>query len=247
LSQRIFVVVGAKGGVGATTIATELVQRFPAQSERVIVDADLTGKRSLAVWYDLSDDLDVARVIGSATVAVSKAGALVMELARTYEDGLIQTKASVSRAFAALSENALVVVDAPQPFAAVIRPFVVRATKIIVVAEPTTMGVATARSVLAAMDRFGIVPSRIALVVSDIRGRSEVSRTEMEGVLRMPVSAELPNRRDRRYAALFDGLVTMLVAAPPFADPTVVREKPAFDRRNEPAAAAAFESGDVFS
>jgi MinD superfamily P-loop ATPase len=241
LSRRIFVVVGTKGGVGATTIATELVHRFPAPSERVIVDADLTGKRSLAVWYDLSDDLDLARVIGTATVATSKAGALVMELARTYEDGLVQTKASVSRAFGALSENALVVVDAPQPFAAVIRPFVVRATKIIVVTEPTTMGVATARALLAAMDRFGIVPSRIALVISDIRGRGEVSRTDVERALQMPVSAELPNRRDRRYTALFDGLVTMLAAAPAFQDPTDAQEKPAFDRRSDSA------SDEVFS
>jgi Flp pilus assembly CpaE family ATPase len=233
LSQRVFVVVGAKGGVGATTIATELVRRFPAQSERVIVDADLTGKRSLAVWYDLSDDLDLARVIGSATIATSKVGALVMELARTYEDGLIQTKASVSRAFGGLSEHALVVVDAPQPFAAVIRPFVVQATKIIVVTEPTPMGVAAARAVLAAMDRFGIVTSRIALIISDIRGRGEVSRTDVEGALQMPVSAELPNRRDRRYNALFDGLVTMLVAAPAFQDPADAHEKPAFDRRSE--------------
>jgi Mrp family chromosome partitioning ATPase len=98
LSQRVFVVVGAKGGVGATKIAIKLVQRFPALAERVIVDADLSGKRSLAVWYDLSDVLDDARVVGSATVAPVTAGPIVMELARTYEDGLIQTAAVVTRA-----------------------------------------------------------------------------------------------------------------------------------------------------
>jgi len=86
LSQRIFIVTGAKGGVGATTIAIKLVARLPAPAERMIVDADLTGKRSLAVWYDLSDDLDRARSIGTATVARAPDGTLVMELARTYED-----------------------------------------------------------------------------------------------------------------------------------------------------------------
>jgi len=85
LSQRIFIVTGAKGGVGATTIAIKLVARLPAPAERMIVDADLTGKRSLAVWYDLSDDLDRARSIGTATVARAPDGTLVMELARTYE------------------------------------------------------------------------------------------------------------------------------------------------------------------
>jgi len=30
VSQRVFVVVGAKGGVGATTIAVKLIEQLPA-------------------------------------------------------------------------------------------------------------------------------------------------------------------------------------------------------------------------
>jgi Flp pilus assembly CpaE family ATPase len=234
VSQRIFLVTGAKGGVGATTIAIRLVQRFPALGERMIVDADLAGRRGLAVWYDLSDDLDLARVIGSATVATSRAGPMVMELARTYEDGLLQTRASVERALASLSDQALIVVDAPQPFASTVRPFIARATKIIVVTEPTTMGVEVARALLAALDRFGVPATRIALVTSDVGGRGTVSRADIERELKVPVSAELADDRDRRSDALFDGFVTMLAAAPVFKESYELAEKPVFDRRADP-------------
>ncbi len=241
MSQRIFIVTGAKGGVGATTIAIKLVARLPAPAERMIVDADLTGKRSLAVWYDLSDDLDRARSIGTATVARAPDGTLVMELARTYEDGLTQTAASVTRALAGLSEHAVIVVDAPQPFAAIVRPFVSRATKFIAITEPSPMGVAGAQALLAAMDRAGIPPSRIALAITDINAKgSAVSRADIERELKMPVSVELPIERDRRFEGLFDGLVTMLVAEPgSLGDSGELAEKPAFDRR--------VDLGEVFS
>ena len=228
MSQRIFVVTGAKGGVGVTALAIKLVEGLAAFAERVIVDADLAGKRSLAVWYDLSDDLDLERIIGTATVATAPTGALVMELARTYEDGLLQTKASVVRAMAERSEHALIVVDAPQPFAATIRPFIVRATKIIVVTEPSRMGVEVTRSLLAAMERFGLPAARIALVVSDLTGKGNVSRPDIERELQMPVSAELPNERDRKYHGLFDAFVAFLAAAPVYVDAEPA-EAPAFD------------------
>jgi MinD superfamily P-loop ATPase len=234
MTQRVFVVVGAKGGAGATALAIRLVQGFPGFGERAIVDADLSGKRCIAVWYDLTEELDVARVIGSVSSVAAKGGEIVIELARTYEDGLIQTTASVNRAIANLSVNALVVVDAPQPFAATVRPFVARATKFIVVTEPSAIGVGVARSVLEAMDRFGIGRSRIALVVSNIDGKGNLTRTDIERDLNMPVSVELPNEQDRRYPALFDGFLTALAAASLSSDGLdATTEKPVFDRRGD--------------
>jgi MinD-like ATPase involved in chromosome partitioning or flagellar assembly len=232
MSQRVLIITGAKGGAGATTLAIKLVQRFPAAAERMIVDADLSGKRSLAVWYDLSDDLDQARVVGKATVAQATDGPLVMELARTYEDGLVQTSGSVIRALSALSDHALVVVDAPHLFAATVRPFVARATKIVVVTEASTLGVGVAASVLAAMDRAGIPQSRIALVHTEARTKGDMPRSAVEKALGMTVCAELPNERDRRFQNHFDALVTML-ASVPIEDHSSLVEQPMFDRRSD--------------
>jgi Flp pilus assembly CpaF family ATPase len=234
MSQRVFVVVGAKGGVGATMIAIKLIEQLPAEAERVIVDADLSGKRSLAVWYDASVDLDIGRVIGSAAITKTKAGPFVMELARTYEDGFIQTAESVIRSIERLPKNALIVVDAPQPFAATVRPFISRAAKIVVVTEPTLMGVGAARSMLSAMDRFGIPISRIAFVLNDVRGLGDLRRSEIERALRITVGAELPNDRDRRFGKIFSGFAEMLAATPSFESLDNLRqstEKPIGDRR----------------
>jgi Flp pilus assembly CpaE family ATPase len=159
---------------------------------------------------------------------------MVMELARTYEDGLLQTRASVERALAKLSDQALIVVDAPQPFASTVRPFIARATKIVVVTEPTAAGVGVARALLDALERFGVPDARIALVVIDAGGRGTVSRADIERQLQFPVSAELTDDKDRRADALFDGFVTMLAAAPVFKQASEQTEKPVFDRRADP-------------
>ncbi len=234
MTRRVFIVVGAKGGVGATTLAIKLVEALPAPSKRVIVDADVAGRRSLAVWYDVSLELDRDRVIGAAAIATAKSGIVVMELARTYEDGFIQTAEMVSASIDALPDDALVVVDAPQPFAATVRPLIVRAATIVVVTEPTLMGVGAARAMLSAMDRFGIPASRIDFVLNDVRGANELRTAEIERALRVAVSVELPNDRDRKYARAFAGLVERLAAAPPFVPLDTLRqstEKPLGDRR----------------
>jgi pilus assembly protein CpaF len=234
VNQRVFIVVGAKGGVGATDISIKLIEQLPSPAERVIVDADLAGKRSLAVWYDLSVDLDVGRVIGAPAVAKTASGTLVMELARTYEDGFIQTADSVIRAIDRLPDRALIVVDAPQPFAATVRPFIARAAKIVVVTEPTLMGVGAARSMLSAMDRFGIPISRIDFVLNDVRGNGDLRRSEIERALRIAVTAEFPNDRDRRFPKSFAVLVGALAASPSFEPLDKLRQstaKPIGDRR----------------
>jgi pilus assembly protein CpaF len=234
LSQRVFIVVGTKGGVGATSIAIKLIDQLPSTEPRIIVDADLAGKRSLAVWYDVSVDLDVGRVVGSAAVAKTKSGLSVMEVARTYEDGFIQTADSVIHSIEQLPPDALVVVDAPQPFAATVRPFIARSTKIVVVTEPTLMGIGSARAMLSAMDRFGIPASRISFVLNDVRGVDELRPQEIERALRIEVAADLPNERDRRYARAFAGFVATLAASPTFQPLENLRqstEKPIGDRR----------------
>jgi pilus assembly protein CpaF len=234
VSRRIFVVVGAKGGVGASMIAIKLIDMLPAGAERVIVDADLSGKRSLAVWYDASVDLDLGRVIGSPAIAKSKAGPLVMELARSYEDGFILTDESVADSIARLPENALVVVDAPQPFASTVRAFVAHAAKIVVVTEPTLMGIGAARSMLSAMDRFGLPLARIAFVLNDVRASGDLRRADIERALRVTVSAELPELTDRRFNKTLAGLLELLAASPagePLQNLRQSTEKPLGDRR----------------
>jgi len=101
VSLRVFVVVGAKGGVGASTIAMHLAERLPASGPRYVVDADLAGRRALAIWYDVAKDLDLGRVPGSPATT-RKGNLTIVELARSYEDGFIVTADAVEHFAAGL-------------------------------------------------------------------------------------------------------------------------------------------------
>ncbi len=177
-----------------------------------------------------------ARVIGSATIATVKDGTTVLESRARTKTGSIQTTGSISRSIAGLSADALVVVDAPQPLAATVRPFVVRATQDHRGHRTTRMGVGVAGSVLASLARAGIPGSRIVLATVDIsRHRGAHTRSDVEQSLGLPVSVELPHERDRRYEGFFDGFVTMLTRRRQRdrRSATTPSEKPVFERRAE--------------
>jgi pilus assembly protein CpaF len=235
MSQQIYVVVGAKGGVGATLIATKLVALLPTPGERVIVDADLAGKRTLSVWYDVRAELDAGRVAGATATVKTSTGLMVMELARSYEDAFIQTAETVTSAIGGLPPDALIVVDAPQPFAATVRNFIIGAAKICVVTEPTLLGVGAASAMLAAMNRFGIHASRLALILNDARGGAELRRSDIETTLHTEVGVELPNERDRKFGKIFGGFAMLLAEAPAFELHEILRQstaKPIGDPRS---------------
>jgi pilus assembly protein CpaF len=213
MSLRVFVVVGAKGGVGASTIAMHLAERLPSDGPRFVVDADLAGRRSLAIWYDVVKELDVNRVPG--TPAVSRKGDItIVELARSYEDSFLLTPEEVEHFAAQLPVDGLVVVDAPQPFAAAVRPFIMNAAKVIVIGEPTLLGVGSSHAMLSAMDRFGIPRGRIAYTLYDLRGTAELRGREIQESLKFPVTAELPSHRDRSWDRIFARYTEQLAATP---------------------------------
>jgi pilus assembly protein CpaF len=213
MSLRVFVVVGAKGGVGSTSIAMRLAAEMPSAGERFIIDADLSGRRSLATWYDVAKELDIGRVPGSSAIA-RKSGLCIVELARSYEDGFNISPEAVEDFAAELPQDGLVIVDAPQPFAATVRPFMMNAAKIIVVSEPTLLGVGSAHSMLCAMDRFGITPDRIAFTLQDLRGAAELRAHEIQSSLNYVVAAELPSNKDRNWPRAFARLCETLAATP---------------------------------
>ncbi|MDB5072951.1 MAG: type secretion system protein [Candidatus Eremiobacteraeota bacterium] len=234
MSPRIFVVVGAKGGVGASSIAIQLAEHLPAAGPRYVIDADLAGRRALAVWYDVAKQLDVARLPGAPAVA-AKGKLSVVELARSYEDGFVVSAESVERFVATLSPNALVVVDAPQPFAATVRPFIRAAAKIVVLSEPTLLGVGAAQSMLSAMDRFGIPAARIAFTLFDLRGAAELRAREIAESLKFPIASELPPHRDRGWGRAFGRFTAALATAPEAPEMTSLRPSsvnPIGDRRS---------------
>ncbi len=190
--------VGSKGGVGATTLCCELARTMGQRGNVALVDADLTGRRSIAVLFEAMRTLDAARV-GSPISRVRAAGISLVELADRYDAAFTLEPDAVEAFAEEMAGFNAVVVDAPQPFAAAARPFLVRAKRFFLVLEPTLLGIAGAQTLYADLLRFGIPAARIA-AVSNARSDDTVSRSQVERTLGTKVLAEVPPSSNRAYA-----------------------------------------------
>jgi pilus assembly protein CpaF len=92
-----------------------------------------------------------------------------------------------------------VLVDVPLPFSANARPFVVRASRFILVVEPTLLGVSAARKLVAQLLHFGVPQNRIALVSITRSGGANATRSEIEAATGVPLVAEIPPLTDRGF------------------------------------------------
>jgi pilus assembly protein CpaF len=191
--------VGAKGGAGTSTLCAELARTMREKRSIALVDADLTGQRSIALLFEAIRELDEGR--GSSPISRAGAdGITVFELTDRYDSIFTLGVDTVEACAIEMARFDTVLVDAPQPFAAAVRPFVTRAARFIVVLEPTLLGVAGAQAMLANLQRFGIPPNRLALV-SNARSESGIiSRNEIERTLDVKVAAEIPAMSNRAYA-----------------------------------------------
>ncbi|GAC1415178.1 MAG: hypothetical protein NVSMB5_04040 [Candidatus Velthaea sp.] len=231
MSARFFLFIGAKGGSGATTVAQAVAQRLAGPA--VIVDGDLGGSRSHAVLLDVTAELDSGRLPGATAIAKT-AKLTLLELTRSYEDGFVVKPEEVEENLAQLSQAETFIVDAPQPFAKALRPFLTRAVRNIVIAEPTLLGISGARHMIARLQRFSIPPERIALVINMRDNARGMKRSEIQNLLQMPVLAELPPLSDRGYERAIRGLVADLEGVQqlePLPDVRASAEAPTGDRR----------------
>jgi len=207
--------IGAKGGAGSTTLSLELAQIGRRRPGVTIVDADLAGRRSIAVVLDSLRALDEARVDGCLSTIRTSSGIDIVELTPSIHAGFTLKLAVVENLVNDLNAKAsLLFVDAPQPFAAVVRPFITRATKFIMVVEPSVLGVTSAHSTLVELVRFGIPVSRIMVISNSRDGKPEIPKHDIERALGCPVSAEIPPRSDRRFVKAIDALRDTIMQLP---------------------------------
>jgi pilus assembly protein CpaF len=191
--------VGSKGGTGTTTLCQELARSMSARDNVAIVDADLTGRRNVAVLFEAVRLLDAARV--ASPIARARAeGVTLAELADRYDTAFTLTEGAVETFLAGFTGFDTIIVDAPQPFAAPARPFVRRARRIFIVLEPTLLGITGAQSLLADLHRFGVPGDRIELITNTRTEAGAVPRGDIEGVLGARIVAEIPVLTNRSYA-----------------------------------------------
>ena len=209
MAGSVLCIVGGKGGVGCTTTTIELGQALARRGKIAIVDGDFSGRRSIAILLNGIKELDQARdPDGNLSFATLRSGLTAVEMAPNIHAGFTLKPEKVESLVQQLSsENIDAVVDAPQPFAAAIRPFVVRCSRFFLLVEPTLLGMTGGKAMISEMLHFGIAESQIAIVSVQREPRAELGHADIERALGLPLIADLPPKNDRRYAKAFDALV----------------------------------------
>jgi pilus assembly protein CpaF len=206
--------IGSKGGAGTSTLCAELARAMAREKRSVaLLDADLTGRRSVALIFDAVRNFDATRAASTVSRATAE-GVTLFELADRYDAVFMLGPESVEACAGDMLGFDAVLVDAPQPFAAAVRPFVTRGTRFVIVLEPTLLGVAGAQSMLADLQRFGIPANRLALVSNTRSETDVVSRGEIERALGGKVIVEFPILSQRGYAKSITGLQRYLESLP---------------------------------
>ncbi len=220
----IFFVIGSKGGVGATTLATHLATKFAKDGATLLVDGDLSGRRAGAVIFNSIAKIDARRAQDDFPLADVAPGLSLYELAGSIHDGFTIKADKVEQFLRTISDaTKTIIVDGAQPFAAAVRPFAVRAAHFVLVVEPSMLGVTGARVMQLELLKFGVPESRlsVAIVAKDTRGR--VPSSEIERALKLKIAGEIPPSDDKRFEKAVVALADRLAAAPKAADLLVLQ------------------------
>jgi pilus assembly protein CpaF len=208
MTRDVVFFIGAKGGVGTTTITGSVGKKLASNDDILLVDGDLTGRRSIGVVTKTLPELDDKRSQGEHAIARAGQKLSVYEMAGSIHDGFTIKHEQVEEMLADLPKEITgIVVDAPQPFAAAVRPLAVRAGLFLLVIEPSTLGVTGARVMQYELSRFGVPASRLAGVISVRDPRTRTSSAEIEKLLNIPILGEIPPADDRNFDRAIRDLV----------------------------------------
>ena len=215
MGAAIVVLINAKGGSGATTLALEAALTLKRGSAPIaLVDADLSGRRTLSVLMDAVRQFDQNRTLGVYSLIASN-GITAVELTDSLDNAFALRSDEIDSLVDKLAQqHETIIVDAPAPFAGPVRPFMVRASRYVIVLEPNLLGTSAARTLIGELAKFGVPLSRIWIVTNLRGGRAEISARELEKALGGTVIAEVPGKGDRNYARAIEIFAKRLSSAP---------------------------------
>ncbi|MBV8149626.1 MAG: hypothetical protein JO092_11075, partial [Candidatus Eremiobacteraeota bacterium] len=210
---EIVFLVGSKGGVGTTTTAAHVAKYLARSRSTLLVDGDLAGHRNAAVLFDAVAKLDARRAEEDLPVAGVGENLALLELAGNVHDGFTIKPERVDKLLSTLPHIQAIVVDAPQPFAAAVRPLAVRASNFVIVAEPSVLGVTSARIMQLELSKFGVPASHLKLLFCLRDARAKTPPSDIERALGIPSLGEIPPEDDRRFQKAIDQVAAKVQGA----------------------------------
>ncbi len=158
----------------------------------MLVDGDLSGRRSIAALFNRFAALDERRSVDGLGVASITQNLTLFEMAATIHEGFTIKAERIDEFFvSAAQQSEVIIVDAPQPFAAAVRPFAVRATAFFMIVEPTLLGVTGARAMQLELQKFGIPAARMLFAVNAFHSKADISTGEIERAMGIEATAEI--------------------------------------------------------
>jgi pilus assembly protein CpaF len=234
MNAPVSVIIPTKGGVGSTTICVDVMKAMAKSHSVGLVDGDYAARRSVAVLTDMVRAIDANRTSANISSA-TKHGMTVVEMASSLDGAFTLAPSDVENIAVTLTDTCdAIVIDAPQPYANTIRPFIRRAGRFILVVEPTLLGLTTARLGQIQLERFGVSRSHQLIVVSGRIPKPEVSRNDIESTLGTKAVIEIPNTADRKYDKSIEALAAILLKPAELGVPEGLRPSssaPIGDRR----------------
>ena len=216
--------IGAKGGAGTSTVCAQVADALKNDTSVTVVDTDLSGRRSIALLFNAFHQLDAASQVHHTIATARVDGVTLVELAQNYSSGFTVSREDIESLAGSIDDYGIVLVDTDSPFAASMRPFVVRTVRFVVVAERTLMGLAAARTMVDELKRFGINNDRIVLLLNTRDSAAAVSKDQVERAFKERIAGELPNIHDRNYRRAVSAFASTLRSLP--AEPVLPTLKP---------------------
>jgi pilus assembly protein CpaF len=211
MNAPVSVIIPTKGGVGSTTICVDTMKALAKSHDVGLVDGDYAARRSVAVLTDMVRAIDANRTSTHISSATSHR-MTVVEMASSLDGAYTLAPTDVEQIAVTLEETCdAILVDAPQPYANTIRPFIRRAGRFILVVEPTVLGLTTARLGQIQLERFGVTRAHQLIVVSGRVPKAEVSRSDIEATLGTRAVIEIANRSDRKYEKSIEAFAAILL------------------------------------
>jgi len=216
-SAPVLAVVGAKGGVGATTVACELAISFARASQRTAI-VDLSRRiGDVAIYCDMQPPhgiADVARRTGEldadfleAVAATHASGVSIISAANDIEDVASLSWAKLDRMLKVLRvQFDVVVLDLPWDFDEYSIRAVHMADTIIQVTSPDVLSLTHARIQRSAMSRLEMSSDVVRTVVNRLGERTTLGVEQMAEHLEAPIVACIPDAPEAAGRCLDEGL-----------------------------------------
>lgn len=212
---RLVAVMGAKGGSGTTLLAVSLAADLAAREETLLLDLDF-GLGDTAVFLDLTVERsvhdvlrDVARLdreLLASSVAKHDSGLRVLAQPATPVDAPAPDTDTVLRCLEVSGELARqVVVDCGARIDEATMATASAADQVVLVCTPDVPSVRAAWVRLGLLDRLGVPPERIALVMNRWGRPGSLGRAEIERHLGRAVLATVTEDSRTVLGAVNDG------------------------------------------